>query len=104
MHSLKLCGIVFIALVLFYCCDPCNNLDCVTDNYYGQFRIVSADGNHLVLDVAYMQLNDNDTGTIRMSYNVYDTKCCGSITEITNFRLNNSVNIPGSKGTQEIKK
>src|SRR5688572_27149575 len=30
-------------------CDPCSNLDCITDNYHGQFRIVSAStGNDLV--------------------------------------------------------
>src|SRR6185312_3549038 len=124
MHSLKLCGIVFIALLLFYCCDPCDNLDCAADNYYGQFRIVSANGEDLVFgedkvydknkirfysmngtdtnllyyktiyfpgtgydsilqvgfdpekDIAYMELNDNDTDTINITYNVYGTKCC----------------------------
>lgn len=34
----------------------------------------------------------------------FDTKCCGTITEITKFRFNNSADIPGSQGTQELRK
>jgi hypothetical protein len=29
---------------------------------------------------------------------------CGTITEITKFRYNNTIEIPGDQGTQEIKK
>ena len=55
-------------------------------------------------DVAYMRLNNGDIDTFNISYNVFDTKCCGTITEITNFRFNNLIDIPGNKGTIEIKK
>ena len=55
-------------------------------------------------DIAYMRLSDGDVDTLNISHKSFDTKCCGTITEITNFRLNNSINIPGSAGTQEIRK
>ena len=55
-------------------------------------------------DVAYIHLNNGDIDTFNISYNVFDTKCCGTITEITNFRFNNLIDIPGNKGTIEIKK
>ena len=54
--------------------------------------------------IAYMRLSDGDVDTLTISYTTRDTKCCGRITEITNFRFNNSTDIAGSKGTQEIKK
>jgi hypothetical protein len=55
-------------------------------------------------DVAYMQLSNGDIDTLGITYNTRNTKCCGTITEITKFRYNNTVDIPGDKGTQEIKK
>lgn len=55
-------------------------------------------------DIAYMRLNNIDVDTINFSYDSYKTKCCGTITEITNFRFNNAVNIPGNEGTQAIRK
>jgi len=134
-------------------CDPCNNLECATDNYHGQFRIVSTTtGNDLVFgvnrvydknqikfyslkgidttffdyqtikfggsgydsilyvgfypqpDVAYMRLSNSDIDTLNISYKTTKTRCCGTITEIINFRFNNAVDIPGDKGTQELKK
>lgn len=137
---------------VFFSCDPCSNLDCRSDNYNGQFRIVSAtDGKDLVFgqtkvydknqikfysikgldttffdyqtikfpntgydsilhvrffpkaDTAYMQLSNSDVDTLSITYNTIDSRCCGTITEINGFVLNNSTNIPG-KGTQEIKK
>lgn len=150
--------LIFIALVIslalfLLSCDPCKNLDCLSDNYYGQFRIVSAiDGRDLVFgpnkiydknqikfyslkgtdttffdyqtikfpstgydsilyvrffpkaDIAYMKLSNGDVDTFNISYKTFGTKCCGTITEITNFRFNNLVDIPGGKGTQEVKK
>ena len=134
-------------------CDPCNNLDCASDNYDGQFRIISAatgkdmvfganrvyDKNQMKFfsikgtdtaffnyqtikfggsgydsilhvrfypktDVAYLRLSNADIDTLNISYKTTDSKCCGTITEITNFRYNNTVDIPGNKGTQEIRK
>jgi hypothetical protein len=138
---------------LLFSCDPCRNLDCLSDNYHGQFRVVNAiDGKDLVfgstkiydknqikfyslngtdttffdyqtirfpntgydsilhvrffpkVDIAYMRLSNGDVDTLNISYKTYNTRCCGTITEITNFRFNNSVDIPGNKGTQEIRK
>lgn len=143
----------FLTISIFQFCNPCDNLDCITNNYSGQFRIVSTiDNSDLVFgssrvydknlikfyslhgadttffdyqairfpntgydsilhveflpatEIAYMKLSNGDIDTIQISYNTFDTKCCGTITEITNFRFNNSVDIPGSKGTQEIRK
>jgi hypothetical protein len=53
---------------------------------------------------AYMKLNDTDTDTLAITYNKFKTKCCGTITEITRFRYNNTIDIPGDQGTQEIRK
>ena len=138
---------------LLIACDPCKNLDCVGNNYDGQFRIVSAStGNDLVFgpnriydrnqikfyslngtdttffeyqaikfggtgydsilhvrfyppsDVAYVRLSSSDIDTLNIAYNTTPTKCCGTITEITNFSYNNAVDIPADKGTQELKK
>lgn len=140
-------------IILVYSCDPCSNLDCITSNYHGQFRIVAAtDGSDLVFgqtkvydkdqisfysvkgtdttffqsetirfpgagydsilyvyffpeaETAYMKLNDLDVDTLKIFYSTRGTKCCGTVTEITKFRLNNSLDIPGNNGTQEIRK
>lgn len=55
-------------------------------------------------DIAYMRLSNSDIDTLQISYNTTKTKCCGTVTEITKFRLNNLVDIIGNNGTQEIKK
>ncbi len=52
----------------------------------------------------FMRLNAADTDTLQLSYRTFVTKCCGTITEITKFRYNNSVDLPGSAGTQELRK
>jgi hypothetical protein len=153
MRNLKFFTTIIILAILFPSCDACKNLDCLTDSYYGQFKIVRAtDGKDLVFgqnkiydknqikfyslkgrdttffdyqttkfpgtgydsilyvrffpkaDIAYMRLSNSDIDTLNISYNIFSTKCCGTITEITSFRFNNSVDIPGDKGTQEIKK
>jgi hypothetical protein len=135
-------------------CDPCDNLDCITDDYYGQFRIISkTDGKDLVFGPnaiynlreikfyslngtdttffqfeptrfpgtgydsilyvrffpkatanTYMKLSSLDTDTLAITYNTFNTKCCGTITEIIKFRYNNSIDIPGNQGTQELRK
>jgi hypothetical protein len=54
-------------------------------------------------EIAYMRLSNTDVDTLNISYTTLQTKCC-DITEISNFRYNNSVDFPGSKGTLEIKK
>ena len=54
--------------------------------------------------IVYMKLNDLDIDTFKISYTEYHSKCCGTITTIDNFRFNNLVDIPGSKGTQAIRK
>jgi hypothetical protein len=52
----------------------------------------------------YMQLNSTDTDTLLLTYRTYDSRCCGNITEIVKFRYNNTVDIPGNQGTQELQK
>lgn len=145
--------LIFFIVFIFCACDPCRNLDCITDRIEGQFRIVAtADGRDLIFgqnkiydidqirfysvqgsdttffqtqairfpgagydsilyvrffpiaEIAYMRLNESDTDTLKISYNTRETKCCGTVAEITNFRLNSSINIPGDNETQEIKK
>lgn len=151
MKIMKFVPLLFVMIIS--ACDPCANLDCVSSNYVGQFRIVrSSDSADLVFgpaaiydknrirffsvngtdttnfeyrhekfpdvgydsillvnffpkkDVAYMRLSNGDIDTLQITYKESDTKCCGHITEITNFKFNNTINIPGGKGTQLIKK
>ena len=152
MRSFKI-GFLFLLLILFISCDPCKNLDCAYDDYYGNFRIVStADGKDLVFgsnkiynrneikfytlnsrdttffelgaiksidfgndsvlrvkffpkaDTAYMRVSNNDTDTLVLSYQYNNSRCCGTITEITNFRLNNKTDLPGNSNIQVIRK
>ena len=56
-------------------------------------------------DIAYMRLSDGDVDTFNIFYNTLKGgRCCPDVTEITKFRLNNSVDIPVNEGVQEIKK
>jgi len=55
-------------------------------------------------EVAYMRLSNGDIDTLDISYKTAKTRCCGTSTQITNFRYNNSVDIPADKGIQELKK
>ena len=55
-------------------------------------------------DTAFMLLSDGDIDTIKLSYRKVDSKCCGITTEISNYRFNDKFDLPGSNGTQEIKK
>lgn len=55
-------------------------------------------------DTVFMQLSNGDVDTLKVSYNTFDTKCCGTITEIENFRFNNTSDLPGNQGTQELRK
>lgn len=155
MHPYKSAFFLLICLLLaFSSCDHCKNLDCITDRYAGQFRVLrQADGKDLVFGPnavydkskfrfyslkgadtvfythqavyfpssgydsiltinffplptgpAYLKWNDLDTDTLDISADTFSTRCCGLITEIKSFRFNNTINIPGDKGTQEIRK
>lgn len=53
---------------------------------------------------AFIQLNSGDTDTLTMTYSSRDTKCCGTIVEIDNFKLNNSTDLGGNGETREIRK
>lgn len=152
----KLFYYLFICLFAFttISCDPCENLDCITSNYFGQFRIVSkTDGKDLVfgpnaiydptkikfyslngtdttffeytpeklpgigydsilyvrfypevVTPTYIKLNNVEIDTLTITYNTFKTKCCGTITEIANYKYNNVIDIPGNLGTQDIRK
>ena len=153
MQPLKISMLPVLLTLIFCSCDPCNNLDCLSSNYYGQFRIVKAsDGTDLVfgsgsiydqntikfyalkgtdttffesqpgkspnagfdsilqvnfyphVDMAFMRLSNGDIDTLKISYKTFDTRCCGTITEITGFRLNNSIDIEAEDGIQKILK
>jgi hypothetical protein len=145
--------VLFVITALFLtACDPCRNLDCVTDDYEGQFRILrSSDGADLLFgpqksytadsirfytlqngdttfleskaayftgatydsilqvrffpkaDTAYMRLPNGDVDTLQLTYETRNTRCCGTITELTNIRFNNTTDLSG-KGIQEIRK
>ena len=152
MRFINLITFLFFLCLIFSACDPCKNLDCATDNFFGQFRIVSEtdrrdllfgqgklyDKDQLLFyslkdtdttffdyevvpfagddydsilqvrffpksDTAYMQLNNGDVDTLSLTFQISDSRCCGRITKITSFRLNNKVSMP-VRGTQEIKK
>ena len=53
---------------------------------------------------AYILLSDGDVDTLAITSESYDTDCCGRITNIKNFRFNNSVDIPGQQVVHEIRK
>ncbi|MEO8821828.1 MAG: hypothetical protein ABI267_08755 [Ginsengibacter sp.] len=52
----------------------------------------------------FMKLNDADTDTLLLSYKTSSSKCCGTHTEITKYRYNDSTEFPGNEGTQVIRK
>lgn len=53
---------------------------------------------------AYMQLSNGDIDTLQLTYKSYDTRCCGHITDIMNFRVNGKTDLPGGAGTLVILK
>lgn len=53
---------------------------------------------------AFIQLNSGDMDTLSMTYHSYDTKCCGTITEISNFKLNQSTDLGSNSETRDIRK
>ena len=55
-------------------------------------------------DTAFMRFSSTDVDTLVMSFETRETKCCGTITEINNFRLNDKIDLPGGEGKQLIKK
>ncbi len=55
-------------------------------------------------EVAYMRLSNGDIDTLNITYKTNKTKCCGTQTSIMNFRYNNSFDISGLTGIQELKK
>ena len=59
---------------------------------------------HPSQEVAYMRLNNGDIDTLNISYRTSEHRCCGTNTLITNFRYNNTVDIPGDTGIQVLKK
>ena len=54
-------------------------------------------------DTAYMRFNNTDIDTLVMSFDTRKTKCCGTITEITDFRINDKVVPRGREGALVIK-
>ena len=154
MRAQQFYHFTFLFAFFLLSCDSCNHLDCITDNYSGQFRIISkiddsdlVFGPHSKYDPAeikfysiqgvdttffeydpikfpgsgydsilyvrfspkttttlFMQLDNLDIDTLALTHKTFKTKCCGTITEIINFRYNQNTDIPGNQGTQEIRK
>jgi hypothetical protein len=151
-YRIAFCIALFIAALFASC--TCAYMDCITDDYYGHFRIVRATDNADLLfgpqriydknnirfyavkgtdttyfeytlaanvsaapedsvvsvqfrpksDTAYMRLSNGDIDTLALSFESYGTKCCGTITEISNFRYNNKENLPGNSDTHLLRK
>ena len=57
-----------------------------------------------IFNSVFLKLSDTDTDTLTMTFKIFDTKCCGTITQIDKFLYNSLMQIPGDLGTQEIKK
>ena|SRR5688572_14266859 len=57
-----------------------------------------------ITDTVYMRLSNSDVDTLKISWNGVKAKCYGTGIVITNFRLNNSVDIPGNQVPHVIKK
>jgi hypothetical protein len=56
------------------------------------------------IDTAFMRLGNGDVDTLKLTYKSFNTRCCGTITEVENFRHNNAVNLGGSRGVRTIVK
>jgi hypothetical protein len=54
--------------------------------------------------IAYMRLSNGDVDTLILTYQSTPSKCCGTITEINNFKLNNATDLGNNSRTREIKK
>ena len=55
-------------------------------------------------DTAFIRLGNSDVDTLKLTYNTYNTRCCGTITEVKNFRFNNAADLGGSRGVRTIAK
>ena len=57
-----------------------------------------------VSSIAYMRLSNGDVDTLNLAYQSITSKCCGTVTEINNFRVNNVTDLGNNSNTREIKK
>jgi hypothetical protein len=81
MKAAILSGLLLLSLAA---CDPCKNLDCITSNYSGRFRIVSAaNGNDLVFGPAAV-------------YNMNQIKCYSMRGSDTVFFNTKALNVNGA--------
>lgn len=59
-------------------------------------------------DLAYMRLSNGDIDTFQISTNTYNaSRCCGTVTQLSNFRFNNGIDYsvaPGGVNIKEKKK
>lgn len=53
---------------------------------------------------AYMRLSNGDVDTLNLAFHSINSKCCGTVTDINNFRLNNKIDMGNNSTTREIKK
>ncbi len=52
----------------------------------------------------YIKLHSLDLDTLALTYHTYQTKCCGTITDIKNYAYNNTTTFEGNVDILEIKK
>ena len=52
----------------------------------------------------YMRLSNGDVDTLNLVYESTNSKCCGTITEINNFKLNTVTDLGNNSKTREIRK
>jgi hypothetical protein len=55
-------------------------------------------------DVVYIKLSEAEVDTLEFSYTTHSSKCCGAITEIAGFRLNNTTDVELVNRVMEIRK
>jgi hypothetical protein len=79
---------------------PLQAVNVAGDNYDSIIRVNFYPGN---TDLVYLQLNKVDIDTLTNTYRIYNSECCGRITEIVKFRYNDKYDLDG-KSVQLITK
>ena len=51
------------------------------------------------VSTVYMELNETDTDSLQLTYEHFNTKCCGMITQVDSLRYNNQPAVSAAEGT-----
>lgn len=52
----------------------------------------------------YMELNETDTDSLQLTYEHFNTKCCGMITQVDSLKYNNQPALSATNGTISLSK